>query len=261
MAETWRVVLASGEVLSVEVQEFTRGRWIAVCGHRETFSYATPDNALRAFLTGFAVDADVREILAPDEPTRAELLAQVAAQLATATASVRQLRADVRLATAQRDAETCRADNTEGERDSLRAQLAAVTAERDALRAEHDGEHDLIARQAAILTAVANALKGPPPALRTHSHHDLGAVAAATVAQQAPLVACVDALRSAARDAGWRDADATGDSLVAWVRRGGARKGAHEMRQRCAGFVDAHGMPMLRDAIRAIPLDAPGGAS
>ncbi len=39
-------------------------------------------------------------------------------------------------------------------------------------------------------------------------------------AQLAPLVACVDALRSAARDAGWRDADATGEHLVAWVRRG-----------------------------------------
>ena len=39
-------------------------------------------------------------------------------------------------------------------------------------------------------------------------------------AQQAPLVACVDALRAAATAAGWRDADATGETLVAWVRRG-----------------------------------------
>jgi hypothetical protein len=70
--------------------------------------------------------------VAPGELTRAEL----AARLATATASVQQLRADVELATAQRDAETCRADNTETERDEARAALAAVTAERDALRAE-----------------------------------------------------------------------------------------------------------------------------
>ena len=131
-----------------------------------------------------------------------------------------------------------RMERAERERDDLAAtletrnaehalaveQLAAVTAERDALRAERDGEHDLIARQAAILTAVADALKGTPPALMTHSHHDLGAVAAATVAQQAPLVACVDALRAAATAAGWRDADATGESLVAWVRRGAMRE-------------------------------------
>lgn len=125
-SQTWRVVLATGEVLSVEVQEFTRGLWIAVCGHRETFSYATPEDALRAFLAGYAVDAGVREILAPGEPTRAELVAELAV---------------------------------------LRAQLA-------------------------------------------------------------PLVACVDALRAAARAAGWRDADATGETLVAWVRRG-AMQEAH----------------------------------
>ena len=106
------------------------------------------------------------------------------------------------------------------------AQLAAVTAERDALRAEHTADCGLIAKQFAILTAVADELKGTPPALSSHSHHDLGAVAAATVAQQAPLVACVDALRAAATAAGWRDADATGETLVAWVRRGGAREGA-----------------------------------
>ena len=100
------------------------------------------------------------------------------------------------------------------------ADLAAVTAERDALRAEHTADCGLIAKQFAILTAVADELKGTPPALSSHSHHDLGAVAAATVAQQAPLVACVDALRAAATAAGWRDADATGETLVAWVQRG-----------------------------------------
>lgn len=100
------------------------------------------------------------------------------------------------------------------------ADLAAVTAERDALRAEHAADCDLIARQAAILTAVADALKGPPPALSSHSHHDLGAVAAATVAQQAPLLDAHDALVAAARAAGWTGAGATGAELVAWVRRG-----------------------------------------
>lgn len=100
--------------------------------------------------------------LAPNEPTRAELTAQ----LATATASVQQLRADVELATAQRDAEACHRDDA-------------------------DAEAERVTRELAVLRA-----------------------------QQAPLVACVDALRAAARDAGWRDADATGETLVAWVRRG-----------------------------------------
>jgi hypothetical protein len=89
-----------------------------------------------------------------------------AAQLATATASVQQLRVDVELATAQRDAE----------------------AER-------------VTRELAVLRA-----------------------------QQAPLVACVDALRAAATAAGWRDADATGETLVAWVRRG--------EREACAWIAD-----------------------
>jgi hypothetical protein len=43
-------------------------------------------------------------------------------------------------------------------------------------------------------------------------------------AQQEPLVACVDALRAAASDSGWRDALATGEHLVAWVRRGALRE-------------------------------------
>ena len=266
--QTWRIDTGD-RVREVVVTSVHRGLWRCEDGPRET----SPVAAVRAYAH---FDGCGGMAVAPGEPTRGEVVAQLAAvtaerdalaalrprdphrtghrcaccgregapgaddvcpwcsdgmatmrerdvlraQLATATASVQQLRADVELATAQRDAEACRADSMEGEIDSLRAQLAAVTAERDGLRAERDGEHDLIARQAAILTAVADALKGPPPALSSHSHHDLGAVAAATVAQQAPLVACVDALRSAARDAGWRDADATGETLVAWVRRG-----------------------------------------
>lgn len=130
MAETWRVVLATGEVLSVECLYIgtvalakvygLRAEGVAVSGQGDNFVEAILDLARDGMLR-------VVEILAPGEPTRAELLAH----------------------------------------------LAAVTAERDVLRA-----------------------------------------------QQAPLVACVDALRAAARDAGWRDADATGETLVAWVRRG-----------------------------------------
>lgn len=161
-----------------------------------------------------------------DETTR------LRAELAMATASVRQLRADVELATAQRDAEACRADDAEGE-------IAAVTRERDALHAERDGEHDLIARQAAILTAVADALKGTPSALMRHSHHDLGAVAAATVAQLAPLAATHDALVAAAHSAGWRDAGATPEELIAWVRRG--------ERERCDDAITARLVEAVRE--------------
>ena len=69
-------------------------------------------------------------------------------------------------------------------------------------------------------------------------------------AQQAPLVACVDALRAAARDAGWRDADATGETLVAWVRRGGACEGAVAVRDAVMGYLDEifPGGPAATDA-------------
>ena len=41
------------------------------------------------------------------------------------------------------------------------------------VRAELDAAHDLIAAQAALLTGVANALRGEPSPLASHSHHDL----------------------------------------------------------------------------------------
>ena len=151
--QTWRIDTGD-RVREVVVTSVHRGLWRCEDGPRET----TPVAAVRAYAH---FDGRGGMPVAPGEMTRGEL----AAQLATATASVQQLRADVELATAQRDAEACRADDAEGEQDVLRA-------------------------------------------------------------QQAPLVACVDALRAAATAAGWRDADATGETLVAWVRRGGAREGA-----------------------------------
>ncbi len=226
MAETWRVVLASGEVREVRVVRRS-GEWSAEGSALHGIEFGVVPWAAVVRLTLRWPDRP-REILAPGEPTRAEL----AAQLAAVTAERDGLIVDHRAASTACGSATLRAgffadivrevarivDPRDGEAVVEAAQR--VTAERDALRAERDGEHDLIARQEGILTAVANALKGAPPALRTHSHHDLGAVAAATVAQQAPLVACVDALRAAATAAGWRDADATGETLVAWVRRG-----------------------------------------
>ncbi len=157
--QTWRIDTGD-RVREVVVTSVHRGLWRCEDGPRET----SPVAAVRAYAH---FDGCGGMAVAPGELTRAEL----AARLATATASVQQLRADVELATAQRDAEACRADDTEGERDVLRA-------------------------------------------------------------QQAPLVACVDALRAAATSAGWRDADASGETLVAWVRRG--------EREACARIARAH---------------------
>lgn len=68
-----------------------------------------------------------------------------------ATASVRQLRADVELATAQRDAEAARADNAEAERDALRTELAAV---RRAVAQFDDARRRLTAHEVARLDAM-----------------------------------------------------------------------------------------------------------
>lgn len=113
----------------------------------------------------------------------------------------------------------------ERERDELVAQLAAVTAERD----------DATARASSFAAIVSDVVA----ALAPRDGHPLGDEARRVTrerdvlrAQQAPLVACVDALRAAARDAGWRDADATGETLVAWVRRG--------EREACARIARAH---------------------
>lgn len=80
MAETWRVVLASGEVLGVATPRGTRGDATRVAIARNCALWHWP----------------VAEILAPGELTRAELRAQVeayAAQLAPMTRAVDALRA------------------------------------------------------------------------------------------------------------------------------------------------------------------------
>ena len=206
--QTWRIDTGD-RVREVVVTSVHRGLWRCEDGPRET----SPVAAVRAYAH---FDGRGGMPVAPGEMTRGEL----AAQLATATASVQQLRADVELATAQRDAEACRADDAEGEQDVLRA-------------------------------------------------------------QQAPLVACVDALRAAATAAGWRDADATGETLVAAVRRGEREacadaitarlaeavrevrektyRGTGAERDTAAAVRDA--IEAVRDMIRALPLDAPGGGS
>ena len=54
----------------------------------------------------------------------------------------------------------------------------------------------LLSRQSAILTGVANALRGDPGPLASHSHHDLAERAAAAVAERDAAVA--DAARARA---------------------------------------------------------------
>lgn len=164
--QTWRIDTGD-RVREVVVTSVHRGLWRCEDGPRET----SPVAAVRAYAH---FDGRGGMAVAPGEMTRGELVAQ----LATATASVQQLRADVELATAQRDAEACRRDDA-------------------------DAEAERVTRELAVLRA-----------------------------QQAPLVACVDALRAAATAAGWRDADASGETLVAWVRRG--------EREACARIARAH---------------------
>ena len=100
------------------------------------------------------------------------------------------------------------------------AQLAAVTAERDALRADVD-RITLANAVPGLITGIVRKILGAvdgeaTPTAAQRVTRELAVLRA----QQAPLVACVDALRAAATAAGWRDADATGETLVAWVRRG-----------------------------------------
>ena len=70
--------------------------------------------------------------------------------------------------------------------DALRCEVLRHAAEVDRLDA-------LLARQHAILTGVADALRGDPGPLASHSHHDLAERAAAMVRER-------DALRDAARE-------------------------------------------------------------
>lgn len=76
-------------------------------------------------------------------------------------------------------------DTQEIDADALRARLAEMAhraREEMAGASEVDYLDALLARQHAILTGVANALRGDPGPLASHSHHDLAERAAAMVA-------------------------------------------------------------------------------
>lgn len=74
----------------------------------------------------------------------------------------------------------------------LHAERESVVAELDRARDETDYLDALLARQHAILTGVANALRGDPGPLASHSHHDLAERAAAAVAEVARLRALLE---------------------------------------------------------------------
>jgi len=105
---------------------------------------------------------------------------------------------------------------------------ASLQDEVDELQDEVDELHAIVARQRAILTGVANALRGDPGPLASHSHHDLAERTGAVVAERDAAVA--DAARA-------RAAYATDlDGLRAEVRRADDER---------AAWRD------LRDAVRA----------
>jgi hypothetical protein len=106
--------------------------------------------------------------------------------------------------------------------------------------ARHAAEIDyldaLIARQHAILTGVANALRGDPGPLASHSHHDLAERAAAVVAELARLSREVATLRAAyATDL---------DGLRAEVRRADAERDVRrDLRDAAREMLDAFEAP------------------
>ena len=110
------------------------------------------------------------------------------------------------------------------ELDALAALAVAVGLDADGAdpRAEIDHLDALLARQRAILTGVANALRGDPGPLASHSHHDLAERAAAMVAEVATLRAAYASDLAGLR-AEVRRAD---DERAAWR---GLRDAAREM--------------------------------
>ena len=151
---------------------------------------------------------------------------------------------------AERDDLAASLDTARGERDEARDEVTALRARVEALTAERDDLHALVARQARILTSVADALKGPPPALTARSHHDLGEIAAAVVAA---------ARREGAAEMQERCDDALTVRLVEAVRevREATYRGTGAERDTAVAVRDA--VDALRDAIRALPL--PGDAT
>jgi len=87
------------------------------------------------------------------------------------------------------------------EADALAALAVAVGLDADGAdpRAEVDHLDALLARQHAILTGVADALRGDPGPLASHSHHDLAERAAVVVAELAVATRSLEAATTGER--------------------------------------------------------------
>jgi hypothetical protein len=79
------------------------------------------------------------------------------------------------------------------------AETAPDADEGTSLQDEIDHLDALLARQHAILTGVANALRGDPGPLASHSHHDLAERAASTVAALAVATRSLEAATTGER--------------------------------------------------------------
>lgn len=118
-AQTWRVVLASGEVRAVTVaagHSMTGGLgYFARCAPREVAAF---DSSARLAVMRLAVDRSLEavEILAPGEPTRAELLdalkAAIGARDAAGDAAVAACAELLEQAADEREAEAGQTDDS-----------------------------------------------------------------------------------------------------------------------------------------------------
>lgn len=138
--ETWRVVLATGETEEVTVTQDGDG-WVAQCeGDPPAWDATRRDAVMRLAL--MVLSWPVREILAPGEPTRAEITAERDELAASLTAERDELRSALLDDTARmkrrRDDLVLRAkadaDAAERECAGLRAALGEARAENERLR-------------------------------------------------------------------------------------------------------------------------------
>ena len=125
-SETWRVVLASGEVREVDSERTGDDLWCALVDGYHGWGRSQPSAV--AAVTGLH-GWPVTEILAPGVLSRAELearLAAVTAQRDRAVESVARLRRDVEHEMVRRDIAEAERDEAQVQRDEAREALATA---------------------------------------------------------------------------------------------------------------------------------------
>ena len=232
------------------------------CDDSHTALIVAAVNALPALCD--KVEARDRELAAVTRE-RDQLVADVARLVGLdRTALPLNVRRAVEHELAERDAARDAADRVTAERDALLA-LAPHPSKRTGIRCARcgrDGGADVgddmpVCGWCSDAVTVERERDDLRAVLETRN-----AELAMLLTQLAPLTRDVDALRAAARAAGWTDADATGETLVAWVRRG-----AHEAcAARCDEDAEAEdalgrsgGAWALRHLAKSIRVRAKGG--